>query len=95
MHSSSYELNYTNVLVDCISTDSPGYLLVSDSEGISYYYTQAAQLETPGARADVRSLLSARRISGNVYIAYYICKDGCESLYRGVGRGFTGVLGTP
>ena len=66
-----YELNYTDVLVDCISTDSPGYLLVSDSEGISYYYTQAAQLEIPGAVAFVQSLLSARRISGNVYIPYY------------------------
>ena len=39
-----------------ISTDSPGYLLVSDSEVVSYYYTQAAQLEIPGAVAIVQSV---------------------------------------
>ena len=61
------------MLTDCISTDSPGYLLVSDSDSISYYYTLAEIIEIPGTVASVQPLIAASRISGNAHT--YVCKE--------------------
>ena len=60
------------MLADCISTDSPGYLLVSDSDSISYYYTLAKIIEISGA-VSVQRLIAASRISGNAHT--YVRKE--------------------
>ena len=48
-------------------TDSPGFLLMSDASGISYYFTQSSNLEaTPVVTAT--ELIRAAGITGNVYM---------------------------
>ena len=54
-------------------TDSPGYLLMSDSDSLSYYFTLSATLEAVGhGSVESQQLIKADGISGNTIIVTWI-----------------------
>ena len=67
----------------CI-TDSPGFLLMSDNNGIFYYFTLSANLEDPGQTSVDGQLLPAEGITGKVYIynCEYIGGSITNHMYR-------------
>ena len=68
-------------------TDSPGFLLMSDNNGIFYYFTLSANVEatgTVGTIVDDR-LIQAEGITGKVYIynnCEYIEGSATNHMYR-------------
>ena len=56
-------------------TDSPGFLLMSDATGISYYFTLSDILQ-PITFVEATQLIEAAGITGNVYVATYVGKLG-------------------
>ena len=53
------------ILSCIISTDSPGYLLVSEVNDVSYFFTVPALLERSAVTP--QSLISASGVSGNLH----------------------------
>ena len=54
-------------------TDSPGFLLMSDATGISYYFTLSDTLQPSPIVEATKEPMTPGGISGNVYM--YICKE--------------------
>ena len=67
----------------CI-TDSPGFLLMSDNNGIFYYFTLSATLEDTRQTSVGGQLLPAEGITGKVYIynCEYIGGSITNHMYR-------------
>ena len=61
-------------------TDSPGFLLMSDASGISYYFTLSDILQ-PITFVEATQLIETAGITGNVYMYIYREVGQCSSSY--------------